>query len=260
MKPAKEVALIPPATLPVLMDYLQRLASQEVEPQDREAFELECMAALQATKDKVDAVAEFIFYLMEEQATAEAVIASIEESRLAIQQAKVNRMSREAERLRDMVLTLMRNAGNDPKSGKPFPIPGNRWTFHANKVAASCEITDESLVPIEFKTVEVVWSGSSKAWGVPAAEQTTYELPRAECTVSWSVDKKALLAALKETCDRCEGSKEVMSGVEPAAVAHDAVTEPAESGPVVCPKCNGKGTRLIPGSRLVNDKLKLVVK
>jgi hypothetical protein len=236
-----------------LLDLVQSLSVLDdtegaiVDENLRVEFEKEVADELLALGSKIDSYADLITYFLQraEAAKAEAAIQKSHTVERLIRREK--RARADAERLMQMAVYVIRTLGRDDK-GKYRKLEGLNAALSVAKVADSCEVYDESLVPDDYKDATISHKMTAREWqemtSVKIIEKG--EAPKLRFNlfkVDYSIDKTRLLAALKEPCAECKGSGEL-----------DAFDEF-----IPCPKCNGKGTKLIPGARLLSEKLRLVV-
>lgn len=266
-----------PATLYNMVAYMKALASMEEVPADLEAaFEAECRTALEATADKIDAVHSIMFRFAAQAEAARGSAAGYEEvlaAEIEREQKRAGRYEGKLENLRRMIMEVgvMRGlyVGEGDKR-KPAPLQGNVATFQFDLMpqCISEEGFDEALVPDEFKpgTVTVpesVWNtilaliDAIKDPGGLAKECTASA--RRQATITRKVDRKALLAALKQPCQKCNGTGEV-EVKDPAQMSAAALESGAPSELINCYECKGSGKRKVPGAKLEVGRLKLVVK
>ena len=225
----------------------------ENENEEVRRFYEENVAALlvDATKEKIDAYAGIITGMMIEAAMCEARAQQIEVREIERLRRRAARFSVEADKRRIMALQAMAIL-------KTKRLDGHTSTLKAVALAPSIDEKgyDESLVPTEFKDVTFTVKApvpemyQFEVWG-PPDEDDERELHGYTFDVdivkkSFTVDKRKLLAALKEKCPLCAGAA-VVNQIDP------------EDGTAICPKCNGKGTILIPGASLWSGKQKLEV-
>lgn len=218
------------STLEQHLAVLQDIES-EISPEQEAEFQLALHEALTKVAEKRDRVAHVIEDLLRQARLADDAARGFD----AICQRYIQRETRfkkAAERLKDYVLSVMRTL---PKPAKgPRRLEGATSTLKANGVAPSVEVLDESQVPLEYKRVTVkigveLWQLVCERYGVD---------PKIG---KYEVDRTALLEALKKPCEAC---------------AHLEGTA-CENGP--CQKCNGTSKQLIPGARLDDTKLRLVI-
>jgi len=233
------------------------LAVDGVENESAEArafYEAEVAGLLtEITKEKIDAYAGIIeHFTMEAEATLYriGVITDREIGRL---KERVARFQREAEKRSQMALQAMAVLGEKK-------LEGHYSTLKMNLAAPSIDYTeyDETKIPREFRkvvaTVELPLAELPvyEVNGLPADEDEpgeleAYEFPVELIKLSYSIDKNALLKALKEPCEKCCGAGQVFYTQEQGS---EDLVLPELPEPVICPTCNGRKTRLIPGARL----------
>lgn len=231
---------------------LEETAEGGIPADVKQDFEKELDAFLQGSAEKVDAYISVMDRLAEE---ASAAMARSGSTALVVARhdKRSARVMAQLSALRERAISVIRLRGKDTK-GHWRALEGNHGRLRAVRVAPSCEVDDESMVPDDYKNVTLTHTMTAREWqemtSVKATVTGIAPLRFNSFKVSYSTDKKRLLDALKKDCAQCKGSGEMaaslMSGDGP-----DAKT--------VCNKCNGKGTVLIPGARLVDGKLRLVV-
>lgn len=259
-----------------LADQMRALLDTEeggVPPEEEQAFALSVREALLASRDKVDAYHGILGQTMMSATVADAVADHHAEQSRAMRD-RASRLRGVAERIKNYVLDAVRTLGVDPKSktGAYRKLEGTACTFQANKVGASCEVFDAELIPLKYKNVTLSITLAGDAWLKPCGAcaefrsrapdpsglecatcgYTGYAMPlltRGSLRPEWSIDKRALLADLKQPCEPCGGFGSFQ-------VAHSKEAPTLES----CNACAGKGTKRIPGARLLDGKLSLVVK
>ena len=153
-QPQKALALVPKPlaapgmTLYELEDQLAALieSTEMVSPEEEEAFFAEVQATLTAAVEKRDRVGQFLAHL-----EAQAALAAAETKRLQERKSLYTRMQ---ERMEKYVVRVIQGLGTD-KKGKYLKLEGKTVTFSVAKNPNSVDWTDESLVPLEYKTVTV---------------------------------------------------------------------------------------------------------
>jgi len=237
-------------------------------------FREEVRDTLLAKGEKVDNYAKLIHYFTMRAAAAKGELEAfvkIETERL---KKRITRAEADARRLGDFALFVIDSLGRDNK-GKRLPLEGVNYTLTAAGVADSCEVTDESLVPLEFKTVELTARMPGDMWNKACIadfneKDTTKRIAALQLAVlstsdaitfncEYAVDKKKLLAALKEPCEACSVDDGCPAG-KTLSTTFASEENPEGIEMVDCPKCGGTGKRRIPGARLLTNKTRLVVK
>lgn len=236
--------------------YLEALASSEdgvIPPELEEEFRLDIQQAVRDVKEKRDGVAAYLLKLMIEAAKAEGAIA-VQLEELQRLQSRKERFENAANRLKDYVLGVIREFGKDEKTERYKVLEGNTATLKANRVPASVEIVDESKVPARYKSATVKLKPDEYAAvdemlrylrtlkRVPdAVGAGIMVLQGALQTAQLYTSKTAVGDALKSACQKCMGAQAI------------------DGSPVECIVCNSTGRQLVPGAKLVEDKLRLVV-
>jgi len=218
-----------------------------------------------ALQDKRDSFCAFLAWLEGQQAIGEVEIKRLTE--------RVKRIAAAQKRLEGLAVNTIRSLGQDDK-GKWKKLEGRTSTLQLNRNPASVEVTDEALVPLEFKTCTVTVT-------VPAKQQSHviglltaggYTLAKdAEIKVA----AKPLAEALKQmipcaTCGQLGVIQRDENGpclcmVPPVADGLPGEKRHVESCPqsiIVCSDCSGAKQlpRKVPGAQLVTDKVRLVRK
>lgn len=182
----------PPVSLYKIEQHLEALAdTAAVVPAELEAeFLEEFRADLAVAAEKRDAVCHYISHL-----EAMAGLADAEMKRLA---ERKKHFENAAERLGQYVIQVIDSLGPDAK-GKPRKLEGKTTTMSARACPASVNVTDESLVPTEFKSVTVtlpapVWESLVDSLDLDSAAQLLDQIKRP----SVACNKTALKAALEE--------------------------------------------------------------
>lgn len=239
-----------------LIDLVMHLTALEdsmgaVSPEIDQELQRAVQEALRGTAEKVDSVGFVIDEYVDRIGALSGEIEAHQSGKLKRMIAERERLQKDLDRLRDYCLACIVALGM--KDGKYQKLKGETCTFQADKLAPSCEVVDESLVPNEFKSMTISYSASVVGFGEanvrrePYANTITgYLLPAIGCKFEYSIDKKVLLAALKALCATCKGEGDL-----PANSMGEFIP---------CPKCNGKGTTLIPGARLVTGRASLKLK
>jgi hypothetical protein len=134
------------APLYVIEDQLAALieTAELVPPEQEQEFRVEFQTALTSAIEKRDRVGQFLAHL-EQQID----FAKFEIDRL--RQRKVT-YERTLERMESYVIQTIENLGTDDK-GKYRTLEGKTTTFSVRACPASVEVTDESAVPAEYKTL-----------------------------------------------------------------------------------------------------------
>lgn len=281
-------ALAKTGTLWDLTAHLMALREQEegVPAELETEYQNELTAYLTGSAEKVDQYIAVMDRLTEEAGAAAG--------RLEVQVAAGTRTTRrqrrneaELEALKDRALGVIRMLGKD-KADKWKPLKGTTGQLRALNVGATCEVTDGEKVPIAYKNVALsitlgaaTWKGNCfpcegkgkvlagnrpgavDVFGDPiilerpavgstcpdcdgTGDAKHVQFLRANLKQAYSIDARALLAALKKTCEGCGGFPN-----------NDDETSPTFGA--TCSKCNGLGTVLIPGAKLITGRMRLIV-
>ena len=227
------------------VDYLAALLDTEeggVSPELQAEFDTALQKAITTGEDSAERVAKVFIALSVSAESTQAEIDAWTKAELVPLIDRKARFERELERLRNVVMTLMLTRGLDV-------IKGSKHRFQLDGLPA--KVAEQGYapadVPDDFKKGSVTLD--AETWEQIIDPSTTPER-RAELAkgvkIDYAVDKKALLSALKEACPQCKG--------------HKVVPSPAAAESMVCPRCVGKGTRIIKGALLESGRKKLVLK
>ncbi|HXI43915.1 MAG TPA: siphovirus Gp157 family protein [Bryobacteraceae bacterium] len=200
-----------------------------------------------AVQDKRDSFCSFLAWLEGQQHMGEQ-----EQERL---EYRIKRIEAARKRLEKLAIDTIRSLGPDAK-GKWKRLEGKTSTLSLAKNPASVEVLDDKLIPDEFKdiTIEVKVSATIADKLIATIVNADHALNKPPLI---SVRMKDVAAALKEMlpCEDCGELGVVSKPPDESEVIHN----PSWS---VCPKCNGdkQVPRQVPGARLVTDKVRLVRK
>ena len=125
--------------------------AEMVTPADEAAFLLDFQAALTTATDKRDRVAGRLAKLENQQAFAAAEIKRLQEFRKSAESQQA--------RLENYVSYVIQRMGKDAKN-KWRKLEGNTSTMFLRACAASVDVTDESLVPLDYKRAMVHMSAA----------------------------------------------------------------------------------------------------
>lgn len=136
-----------------------------------------------------------------------------------------------------MCMVALDQAGEwKPKQTRKFESARGSFTLRGNGGAQPVEITDESLVPDEYKRVSVTMSLDLwMQYGTAAFSGLDVRVTAPE------VSRSAIAEALAKPCGHCNGAPAVGSKDE-------------------CQHCGGSGTAGVPGARLAPRSESLVIK
>jgi hypothetical protein len=225
-------------TINLLLDRFE----EELPPELLVQAQLEFREALMARGEKLDAIAARLFYNGLRASQKRAAAAEYEAKAKALR-AEADAQDRQAKRLSDYVLDVMREMPK-PKRGVRT-MEGETSTFKAKAVADSVEIEDPRFLPPELQCVRVLMSYADylKASSIVPMNGTMEAASKAE--IRAALEKLAV-------CPHCKGTKtwERRDGET------DALIEQGE-----CGSCDGSGTvpATVPGARLVSGKYRLEV-
>ena len=134
------------APLYVIEDHLAAMieTAEMVSPDQEEEFRLEFQAALTAAVDKRDRVGQFLSHLEQQIEFAKFEIERLKQRKAVFERA--------LERLENYVIETIENLGIDCK-GKYRKLEGKTTTFSLRACPPSVEVTDESAIPAEYKTL-----------------------------------------------------------------------------------------------------------
>lgn len=220
---------------------------EELPPELRAEYERDLQEAIRKAPEKRERVAIKLFDLGQRAAVklaaAEAHLAKARDL-----QASAARFERDADRLKNYVLDVMRELPK-PKKGCRT-LEGTSATFKAKGVADSVEITDEAAIPLEYKTITVKADALSWNLFVATARAAGFELMlRSKEYACSKSDVKAALQAEPTMCAKCHGEGWIDDPVD----INFTMLE--------CPECRktGKVPATVPGARLITNKLRLEV-
>ncbi|MGA2119864.1 MAG: siphovirus Gp157 family protein [Bryobacteraceae bacterium] len=134
------------APLYVIEDQLACLieTAELVSPEQEQEFRAEFQAALTAAVEKRDRVGQFLAHLERQIDFARFEIDRLRQRRATFERALA--------RLEEYVIETIEHLGTDSK-GKYRTLEGKTTTFCLHACPPSVEVTDESAVPAEYKTL-----------------------------------------------------------------------------------------------------------
>ena len=134
------------APLYLIEDQLAALVetAELVSPEQEQEFRLEFQTALTAAVEKRDRVGQFLGHLVQQIDFARFEIDRLRQRRATCERALA--------RLEEYVIGTIESLGTDSK-GKYRPLEGKTTTFSLRACPPSVEVTDESAVPAEYKTL-----------------------------------------------------------------------------------------------------------
>ena len=134
------------APLYLIEDQLAALVetAELVSPEQEEEFRLEFQTALTAAMEKRDRVGQFLAHLEQQIDFARSEIDRLRQRKAAFERALA--------RVEEYVIDTIENLGTDSK-GKYRRLDGKTTTFSLRGWPPSVEISDESSIPAEYKTL-----------------------------------------------------------------------------------------------------------
>ena len=124
----------------------------ELTPELEAEYRREIQATLAAAPEKRDHVGWFITHLMAQAELAKKVEAKAKKRAAAYERAAL--------RVSEYVLEVIKELGQG-KDGKWKKLEGKEWVLKAVKCPASTEIMDSTMVPLEYKRVEVTMDATT---------------------------------------------------------------------------------------------------
>ena len=178
------------APLYVIEDHLAAMieTAEMVSQDQEEEFRLGFQAALTAAVDKRDRVGQFLAHLEQQIEFAKSEIDRLRQRKATYERA--------LERLENYVIETIENLGTDGK-GKYRRLEGKTTTFSLRACPPSVEVTDESSIPAEYKTLllklpAVMWEQLLDGLEI---EQRTAVLGQVRIP-EVSLDKRSIKAAI----------------------------------------------------------------
>ena len=134
------------APLYLIEDHLAAMieTAEMVSPEQEQEFRVEFQTALTAAVDKRDRVGQFLSHLEQQIEFAKFEIERLKQRKAVFERA--------LERLENYVIETIENLGIDCK-GKYRKLEGKTTTFSLRACPPSVEVTDESAIPAEYKTL-----------------------------------------------------------------------------------------------------------
>ena len=134
------------ATLCVVEEYLAALieTAELVSLEQEQEFRAEFQAAMTAAVEKRDRVGQFLAHLEQQIDFAKFEIDRLRQRKTTFERALA--------RLENYVIETIENLGTDSK-GKYRALEGKTTTFSLRACPPSVEVTDESGIPVEYKTL-----------------------------------------------------------------------------------------------------------
>ncbi len=193
-RPQQPAALVPAPvaslTLYQLEEQLVAFAdtAEMVSPEEEQQFLAEFQAALTAAVEKRDRVAQFMTHVQAQAAMTAAEITRLQERKQFFERIE--------ERVERYVIATIQSFGQDAK-GKWRKLEGKTVTFSIAKCPDSVEITDEALVPAEFKSTTItlplpLWQELLDSLDLEAAGKIEDAVKQAKYAVSKTAVKAAM--------------------------------------------------------------------
>jgi hypothetical protein len=178
------------APLYVIEDHLAALieTAELVSPEQESEFRAEFQAALTAAVEKRDRVGQFLAHLEQQIDFARFEIDRLRQRKAAYEQAH--------SRLENYVIETIESLGTDSK-GKFGKLEGKTTTFSLRACPPSVEVTDESAIPAEYKTLTlklpaVTWEQLLDGLDIEQRSAVLRQVKSPEV----SVDKRSMKAAM----------------------------------------------------------------
>ena len=183
------------APLYVIEDHLAALieTAELVSPEQEQEFRAEFQAALTAAVDKRDRVGQFLAHLGQQIDFAQFEIDRLRQRKATCERALA--------RLEKYVIETIENLGTDGK-GRYRTLEGKTTTFGLRACPASVEVSDESAIPAEYKTLmlklpAVMWEQLLDGLDIEQRAAVLGQVKSPEVTV----DKRSIKAALEDGAD-----------------------------------------------------------
>lgn len=163
------------------------------------------------------------------------------------------------DRLKDLIkqcMVALDEAGEwKPKESRKFESARGSFSLRGNGGAQPVEITDEALVPDEYTRKTITLSPLLLQDILNVLPDSLIKRLANEAKESKrEVSKSAIAVVLSTNCERCDGNGIVEAWGE---LDEDADYRAAENP---CEECGGSGKRGVPGCRLADRGVSLVVK
>jgi hypothetical protein len=184
-----------PSLFDLEQDYEALLDTEAlVSPEQEAEFRQELALKLEASVEKRDRVGQFLLHCRHQQDNCDAEIERLVARKRTFEAAE--------KRMRQYVQAVIESLGVDAK-GKPKKLEGNTVTFSLRAKPGAVEITDESAVPPEYKSVVVklpveTWELIRDEFRNDEDDPMWQELQRASASASCTISK----SAVKEAIDR----------------------------------------------------------
>lgn len=216
-----------------------------VSPEQQAEFERDLTEQLQKTVAKRDKVGAFMKHLDSQIAFGAEEIKRIQDRKRLFENVR--------ERLKGYVLDLIESLGPDAK-GKMRKLEGEKFTLSLRACPVSLEITDEALIPDEFKKVTITFSLDTWNYVRQVFEESFDQFGEGgeiqTDSISYSVNNAAVKDVLTGPpipCGQC-GAIGMLEGLG--------------GQPVPCDMCHGACSVApsVPGADLIIGKYSLQVK
>ncbi|HEV3331002.1 MAG TPA: siphovirus Gp157 family protein [Bryobacteraceae bacterium] len=183
------------APLYVIEDHLAALieTAELVSPEQEQAFRAEFQTALTAAVEKRDRVGQFLAHLEHQIDFAKFEIDRLRQRKATCERAVA--------RLESYVIETIENLGTDGK-GKYRMLEGKTTTFTLRACPPSVEVTTESVIPAEYKTVTlklpaVTWERLLDRLDIEQRTEVLGQVKSPEVTL----DKRSIKAAIDSGAD-----------------------------------------------------------
>ena len=180
------------ASLYLIEDQLAALieTAEMVSPEQEQEFRLEFQAALIAAVEKRDRVGQFLAHLEQQIGFAKFEMERLRQRKATCERALA--------RLEGYVIETIENLGTDDK-GKYRRLEGKTTTFSLRACPPSVEVTDESAIPANYKTLTlklpaVTWEQLLDGLEIEQRAAVLGQVKSPEV----SVDKRSMKAAMDD--------------------------------------------------------------
>jgi hypothetical protein len=188
--PAVPSPAVTAAPLYVIEDYLAALieTAESVSPEQEQGFRAGFQNALTAAVEKRDQVGHFLAHLEQQIDFARCEIDRLGQRKATCERALA--------RLENYVIETIENLGTDGK-GRYRTLEGKTITFSLRACSPSVEVTDESSIPADYKTLTLILPAAM--WellldGLDVAQRVA--VLRQVKSPEVSVDKRSIKAAI----------------------------------------------------------------
>ena len=183
------------ASLYVIEDQLAALieTAELVSPEQEQGFRAEFQAALTVAVEKRDRVGQFLAHLEQQIGFAKFEIERLRQRKAVCERALA--------RLEEYVIETIENLGTDDK-GKYRKLEGKTTTFSLRACPPSVEVTDESAIPADYKTLTLkllalMWEQLLDGLDIEQRARVLGQVRNPDV----SVDKRSIKAALDDGAD-----------------------------------------------------------